>query len=107
MNSILQQLFMIPAFRKALLEVNEHSGQSMPDEENWMHQLKLIFCGLMELEKQFFNTKKFVSSLKDIDGSPIDPRMQKDVDEFLIMLMDRVEGYMKGTKEELSVKNLF
>jgi len=40
-----------------------------------MHQLKLIFCGLMELEKQFFNTKKFVNSLRDIDGSRIDPKM--------------------------------
>ena len=69
--------------------------------------MKLLFCGLMELEKQFYNTKRFVSTLKDIDGSPIDPRMQKDVDEFLIMLMDRIEGHMKGTKEETIVKNLF
>lgn len=61
----------------------------------------------MNLEKQFYNTKKFVNALKDIDGSSIDPRMQKDVDEFLIMLMDRVENHMKGTKEEVHVKNLF
>lgn len=61
----------------------------------------------MELEKQFYNPKKFVAALKDIDGSPIDPHSQKDVDEFFIMLMDRLEDTIKGRREEEVVKNLF
>jgi hypothetical protein len=27
----------------------------------------------MEVEKQYFNPKKFCKAFKDIDGSPIDP----------------------------------
>ena len=91
---------MIPAFRKALLEVDDPNLHSIPEEENWLQQLKLVFCGLMELEKQYFNPKKFVRALRDVDGSIIDPHTQKDVDEFFIMLMDRLEGLIKGRKEE-------
>jgi hypothetical protein len=59
------------------------------------------------LEKQYYNPKKFCAAFKDIDGSPIDPRVQKDVDEFFNMLIDRIESLTKGTKEEQVMKNLF
>jgi ubiquitin carboxyl-terminal hydrolase 9/24 len=72
-----------------------------------LHQLKIIFGGLMELEKQYFNPKKFCNAFKDIDGASIDPLVQKDVDEFFIMLFDKVETSIKGKKEEKIVKNLF
>ena len=61
----------------------------------------------MEVEKQYFNPKKFCKAFKDIDGSPIDPMVQKDVDEFFKMFMDRIEGLIKGTKEEKIMNNLF
>ena len=61
----------------------------------------------MQLEKQYYNPKKFCHAFKDIDGSPIDPRVQKDVDEFFNMLIDRIENLIKGTKEEAVMKNLF
>ena len=76
MNSIMQQLFMIPTFRKAILEVEDSnfgkgkSGTAGPENEddNMLHQLKMIFGGLMEMEKQYYNPKKFCSAFKDIDG---------------------------------------
>lgn len=61
----------------------------------------------MEVEKQYFNPKKFCKAFKDIDGSPIDPYVQKDVDEFFNMFMDRIESLIKGTKEEKIMHNLF
>ena len=61
----------------------------------------------MELEKQYYNPKKFCHAFKDIDGLPIDPRVQKDVDEFFNMLIDRIENLTKGTKEAAQIKNLF
>ena len=73
MNSIMQQLFMIPTFKKAILEVEDSSFGKEPEDDNVLHQLKMIFGGLMEIEKQYFNPKKFCSAFKDIDGSPIDP----------------------------------
>lgn len=60
----------------------------------------------MALEKQYFNPKKFCMAFKDIDGSPIDPMVQRDVDEFFNMLIDRIENLIKGTKEEKVMKNL-
>jgi len=50
MNSILQQLYMIPAFRKAIIEV-EDRNDDQPSEENVLYQIKCIFAGLMEVEK--------------------------------------------------------
>lgn len=75
--------------------------------ENSLYQIKRIFSGLMKLEKQYYNPKKFCQAFKDIDGSPIDPRVQKDVDEFFHMFIDRIESMIKGTKEESVMKNLF
>jgi hypothetical protein len=46
-------------------------------------------------------------AFKDIDGSPIDPMVQKDVDEFFNMAIDRVETLVKGKKEEKVIKNLY
>jgi Ubiquitin carboxyl-terminal hydrolase len=61
----------------------------------------------MELEKQYFNPKHFCKAFKEIDGSPIDPFQQKDVDEFFFLLMDRLETQTKGTPQEKLIKNLF
>jgi hypothetical protein len=67
----------------------------------------MIFGGLMEMEKQYYKPKKFCGAFKDIDGSPIDPNVQRDVDEFFNMMIDRVENLIKGKKEERTIKNLF
>jgi ubiquitin carboxyl-terminal hydrolase 9/24 len=61
----------------------------------------------MDLEKQYYNPKKFCEAFKDIDGSPIDPNFQKDVDEFFNPLIDKIETLIKDTKEEKIMKNLF
>jgi ubiquitin carboxyl-terminal hydrolase 9/24 len=105
MNSIMQQLFMIPSFRKAILEVEDK--QNEPPSQNVLYQIKRIFGGLTDLEKQYYNPKKFCEAFKDIDGSPIDPTVQKDVDEFFNPLIDKIENLIKGTKEEKVMKNLF
>jgi len=63
---------MIPSFRKAILEVEDRNTDTMLDE-NVLYQVKCIFGGLMEIEKQYFNPKKFCKAFKDIDGSSIDP----------------------------------
>ena len=62
---------MIPGFRRALLEIEEDS--QIDKKDNMIYQLKLIFGGLMEIEKEYYNPKKFCFAFKDIDGSPIDP----------------------------------
>ena len=107
MNSIFQQLYMITPFRKAILEVEDKNSLTEPEETNVLFQIKRIFGSLMEVEKQYYNPKKFCLAFKDIDGQPIDPNVQKDVDEFFNILIDRIENLIKGTKEEKIMKNLF
>lgn len=58
-----------------MLEVHDSNSASIPKEENCLYQLKRIFSGLSLLEKQYYNPKKFCAAFKDIDGSPIDPRV--------------------------------
>jgi ubiquitin carboxyl-terminal hydrolase 9/24 len=67
----------------------------------------MIVGGLSELEKQAYNPKKFCSAFKDIDNCPIDPMVQRDVEEFFTMMIDKVENLIKGKKEEKVIKNLF
>ena len=98
---------MIPTFRKAIIEVEDRSNNEESEEENVLHQVKCIFGGLMEVEKQYFNPKKFCKAFKDFDGSPIDVYTQKDVDEFFNMFMDRIESLIKGTNQEKTMNNLF
>jgi hypothetical protein len=51
MNSIIQQLYMIAPFRKAMLEVQDKNMDVEPKAENSLYQIKRIFSGLMKLEK--------------------------------------------------------
>jgi len=41
---------MIPAFRKAIIEVEDRDHEK-PKSENALYQVKCIFAGLMEVEK--------------------------------------------------------
>lgn len=80
----MQQLYMIPAFRKLMLEVEDAKFGKEPNSDNVLYQIKRVFAGLLELEKQYINPKKLTFSFKEIDGSPVDPNVQKDVDEFFL-----------------------
>ncbi len=45
--------------------------------------------------KRIVNPEFFIRTLKNIDGSPINPREQMDVDEFITRLMDTLEDDLK------------
>jgi len=47
----MQQLFMIPTFKKSILEVEDPNFGKELNDENVLYQLKMIFGGLMEIEK--------------------------------------------------------
>lgn len=107
MNSTIQQLYMIPSFRKAVLEVEDKAYATTAKEDNLLHQLKCIFVALNESEKQYFNPKGFCHAFKDWDGNPTNVFEQMDADEFLNMFLDRLENLVKGTKQQHFIKNLF
>ena len=53
------------------------------------------------------NPKDFCYAFKDYDGKPTDFSVQKDVDEFLKMLFDKLESQMKATKTEKIIERTF
>lgn len=42
MNSLLQQFYMIPSFRKSLLEVQDRNFSKVAKEDNLLYQMKVI-----------------------------------------------------------------
>ncbi|CAD8075134.1 unnamed protein product [Paramecium sonneborni] len=105
MNSLLQQLYMVPAFRERLLRVEDKN--TCIQEENLLHQLKCLFLALKYSQKQYHNPKKFCHAFKDLDGNPTNIFEQMDVDEFCNLLMDRIELNIKSTSDEDLVKRFF
>jgi len=107
MNSQLQQLYMIPSFRKALMEVEDLGYEATPREDNILYNLKCIFYGLAQSEKQYINPKGFCHAFKDFDGNPTNVFEQMDSEEFFNIFMDRLENLTKGTKEHHFIKDTF
>jgi hypothetical protein len=98
---------MIPSFRNAIMEVDDPNGKTSAKEDNILLQLKCIFYAMSESEKQYFNPKGFCHAFKDYDGNPTNVFEQMDADEFFNMFMDRLEGLIKGTKQENVIKQHF
>ena len=76
MNSMMQQFFMIPAFRYNLLcvddgkaeEIKEYKGEQIDD--NMMHQVQKLIAHLELSERTEYNPMQFCFSFKEFDGSP-------------------------------------
>lgn len=70
MNSLLQQLYMIPSFRRIILRCEDKNFEKISCEDNLMYQLKCMFTALEVSEKEAYNPKSLCNSLKDYDGNP-------------------------------------
>ena len=124
MNAMLQQFYMIPQFRYAILEAEDGKeptnlgylrGDPAVDrtkkgadvDENVLHQMQTLF-GYLELsEKQAFNPSHFCFALKDFENQPVNISLQQDAQEFLNMLFDRLESSLKGTRQQHLLQSIF
>ncbi|KAJ3444426.1 ubiquitin carboxyl-terminal hydrolase [Anaeramoeba flamelloides] len=90
MNSLLQQMFMIPEFRVGILKtkINEK-------KENLFYQLQQLLVNYLFSKKKFVNTEHFVENIKDFEGNKLNPRIQQDVDEFFNGLFDKLGEQLK------------
>ncbi|KAJ3438455.1 ubiquitin carboxyl-terminal hydrolase faf-x-related [Anaeramoeba flamelloides] len=102
MNSLLQQLFMIPEMREGILKIKTEKN-----EDDFLYQLQKIFANLSENQMQYVDTSKFAKSYKDWNGQPLNPMIQMDVDEFFGMLFDRIEKRLEELKEPNFLAGLF
>ena len=97
MNSILQQLFMIPMLRETILSI------SNPNNDNVLFQLQLLFSALKTYEYRFYNPKSFVIK------SGLSFYEQMDADEYYGQLIDKLENDIKSIykDKESPYKDLF
>ena len=101
MNSIFQQLFMMPLFKALILKADN------PEHDEVLYQSKLMISALLKLDKQSFSPKNFFSSLTDISGTPFNPLEQRDADEFFARYIELLEDALKGSKESKIIRTLF
>lgn len=111
MNSMMQQFFMTPAFRYNILCVNdgipednqEYKGETFDD--NMLHQLQRLIAHLELSERQDYNPKGFCFAFKETDQNtfklvPTNTSEQKDAQEFLNVLFDRLDNALKPTSRK-------
>ena len=84
LNSIIQQLFMIPMLRESVLKINNSS------KTNILYELQLLFAGLKIYEFGYYDPRSFVVANK------LNFYEQMDADEFYGTLIDKVENDIKN-----------
>jgi uncharacterized UBP type Zn finger protein len=84
---------MIPEFRDAILNiVCENKAEDM------VYQLQKLFATLQESNEMLASPASFISTIRNADGQPIDPRVQQDSSEFFRNVLERIDMYVRGTK---------
>mmetsp|Transcript_73171 Transcript_73171/g.101469 ORF Transcript_73171/g.101469 Transcript_73171/m.101469 type:complete len:166 (-) Transcript_73171:2292-2789(-) len=84
MNSMMQQFYMIPAFRYNLLcvedgipeDIKEYKGEKIDD--NMLHQMQKLIAHLELSQRMDYNPMEFCFAFKEFDGSPTITSEQKD-----------------------------
>ena len=87
LNSVIQQLYMIPLFKYSILDADDKAEQVKNDyieDDNILHQLQRLFTYLSYTSWGEVIPKDFFLSIKDYDGNPISPNQQQDSNEFFI-----------------------
>eukprot|EP01087_Luapelamoeba_hula_P004813 TRINITY_DN1477_c2_g1_i2.p1 TRINITY_DN1477_c2_g1~~TRINITY_DN1477_c2_g1_i2.p1 ORF type:complete len:2138 (-),score=282.67 TRINITY_DN1477_c2_g1_i2:109-6522(-) len=97
MNSLMQQFYMIPGFRWSLLQAPDAAADK---KDSTLYQLQSMMAGLQESVKRYVETRPFCASYKGYDGEPINVGQQQDADEFMNMLLEKLETLLKGTPQE-------
>ncbi|KAJ3445331.1 ubiquitin carboxyl-terminal hydrolase faf-x-related [Anaeramoeba flamelloides] len=116
LNSVIQQLFMVPYFSNEIILSNikridkQKTNMNKKDEkikltndEIVLNQLKRLFQKLKQKKLRYYNTMPFCKVFKDIQGKPINVREQQDANEFLNVLFEKIE---KGLKKDQIRQNL-
>ncbi|GMF13335.1 unnamed protein product [Phytophthora lilii] len=96
MNSLVQQLFMMPSFCGGLLalDCSKIADQSSPWKEE-VEQLQRLFVSLAFTNYRSSDPTTFAQSHKDMDGNSTDMHIQMDADEFFCLLLDRLEMFIR------------
>lgn len=76
MNSMMQQFYMIPAFRYNMLCVDDGKDENMAEykgkmeDDNMLHQMQKLIAMLELSERSDYDPRGFCFSFKEFDGTP-------------------------------------
>lgn len=101
MNSLLQALFHTPAFRRFVFQLPKMGEQN--DGKNVTLNLQILFCRL-QLSHHAVSTKSLTTSF---GWTSADTFYQHDIQEFCRVLLDNLEGKVKGTELATFIPGLF
>ena len=105
LNSLLQQMYMIPTFKQDLLKFNINSDKL---EESTIYNMQLAFINLKQSILHFYPPMPFIKSFKEaFNGEPIHVGIQQDTDEFLAILCDKLEEEAKKYNKQDFLENSF
>mmetsp|Transcript_8203 Transcript_8203/g.16159 ORF Transcript_8203/g.16159 Transcript_8203/m.16159 type:complete len:2815 (-) Transcript_8203:1874-10318(-) len=108
-NSILQQFFMIPQLRYSILAIDDQTPPTnigVTNAKDWtelvddniLHQIQRLFGALEYTERHAYNPKPFYFSCKDYENKPVNTALQADAQEFLNLILLRLENALKPTE---------
>ena len=98
MNSILQQIFMIPMLRETILSIKNDNEKSL------LFELQLLFSALKVYESQYYDPSSFVLANR------LNFYEQMDADEYFGIFIDKIESDIKNLypkEAENKYKDLF
>ena len=99
MNSLLQQLFMMPEFRTALIGMNL---QAIPDDktEHTAKNLQKMFSYLLLSGQKYYIPKQFCHDFMWSDGMPMRLGIQQDSNEFFNLITEKLEKELRFVNKE-------
>ncbi|CAH0594132.1 unnamed protein product [Chrysodeixis includens] len=100
MASCMQHLYMMPQARAALLRADPAASRHAPT----LHEMQRMFAYLMESERKAYNPRSFCK-VYQMDHQPLNTGEQKDMAEFFIDLVSKLEEMTPELKK--LVKTLF
>ena len=104
MNSLLQALYMTPELRLALYRWHWDAARGESTEDSIPYQLQKLFCLLQNAETKTVETRQLTASF---GWTAADAFVQKDVNDFFLVLCDSLENNFRGTAGAGVIKSLF
>lgn len=101
MNSILQQLYMIPAFRDGILRLDLTNHK-----KKFLWELQKMFSKMQDGCKAYVSTKELIKTF-EINGNHINPREQMDAMELFETLIDKISSEAKNISGDDFVQEIF
>ena len=112
LNSLFQQMFMIPTFQQDIFNFNIIDNPEYKDKNDLkystIYNMQISFASLKNSIMSFYTPISFINSFKTaFNGEPIHLGVQQDTDEFLAILCEELEKEGKKFGKENFLENSF